>query len=447
MLTRHHLLYCLLALWLPCSGAQAALTIEITEGVPGALPIAVVPFGVEGQGAPPEDIGAIIAADLKRSGRFAPLPERDLLARPHEGREVNFRDWRVLGIEGLVVGRIRAMGAGQYTVQFQLFNVFQGTQLIGYSIPTSTADMRRTAHQISDIIYEKLTGERGAFNTRIAYIAVSGKPPAQTHSLQVSDADGHNPQSILNSKQPLLSPAWSPDGTRLAYVTFENKRAQIYIQEIASGKRELIASYPGLNGAPAWSPDGTRLALTLSKDGNPEIYVMSLAARTLQRLTSNLAIDTEPVWSPDGSALVFTSDRGGRPQLYRMSANGGEAARITFEGDYNARGVFSPDGKQLAMVHGTGGQYRIALLDLKTGAVRVLSDRTLDESPSFAPNGAIIIYATNEGTRGTLTAVSVDGRVRNRLLLQEGDVREAVWSPFGPRITLQTDTKPQSSNP
>lgn len=447
MLTRKNLMGWMLALWLPCFGAQAALTIEITEGVAGALPIAIVPFGVEGPGPAPEDIGAIIASDLKRSGRFAPLPEQDLLARPHEGRDVNFRDWRVLGVEGLVVGKLRPMGAGQYIVQFQLFNVFQGTQLAGYSIPSSTADLRRTAHQISDIIYEKLTGERGAFNTRIAYIAVAGKPPTQTYSLQVSDADGHNPQSILNSKQPLLSPAWSPDGTRLAYVTFENKRAQIYVQEILSGKRELIASYPGLNGAPAWSPDGTRLALTLSKDGNPEIYMMSVTARTLQRLTNNLAIDTEPSWSPDGSTLIFTSDRGGRPQLYRMSSNGGDAARITFEGDYNARGVFSPDGKQIAMVHGNGGQYRIALMELKTGGVRVLSDRSLDESPSFAPNGAIIIYATNEGTRGTLTSVSVDGRVRNRLLLQEGDVREAVWSPFGPRITLQTDSKPQPTNP
>ncbi|MDA1107431.1 MAG: Tol-Pal system beta propeller repeat protein TolB [Proteobacteria bacterium] len=443
MLNKQFLLVYALALWLPLGGAHAApLTIEITEGVPGALPIAVVPFGVEGQGAPPEDIGAIVAADLKRSGRFAPLAEQDLLARPHEGREVNFRDWRVLGVEGLAVGKVRATGAGQYTVQFQLFNVFQATQLAGYTIPATSAELRRTAHRISDIIYEKLTGEPGAFNTRIAYVTAAGKAPAQTYSLQVADADGHNPQPILNSRQPLLSPAWSPDDTRLAYVSFENKRAQIYIQEIATGKRELIASYPGLNSAPAWSPDGTRLALTLSKDGNPEIYVLSLAAKTLQRLTSNLAIDTEPVWSPDGSALVFTSDRGGRPQLYRMSVNGGDASRITFAGDYNARGVFSPDGKQLAMVHGTGGQYRIALMELKTGALRVLSDRTLDESPSFAPNGAMIIYATNENNRGTLAAVSVDGRVHNRLVLQEGDVREAVWSPFSRRIMLQPDPKP-----
>lgn len=431
------------ALWLPLGAAHAApLTIEITEGVPGALPIAVVPFGSEGQGVPPEDIGAIVAADLKRSGRFAPLAEQDMLARPHEGREVNFRDWRALGVEGLAVGKVRATGAGQYTVQFQLFNVFQATQLAGYTIPATSAELRRTAHQISDIIYEKLTGEPGAFNTRIAYVTAAGKAPAQTYSLQVADADGHNPRTILNSKQPLLSPAWSPDGTRLAYVSFENKRAQIYIQEIATGKRELIASYPGLNGAPAWSPDGARIALTLSKDGNPEIYVLGLAAKTLQRLTSNPAIDTEPVWSPDGSTLVFTSDRGGRPQLYRMPVNGGEASRITFAGDYNARGVFSPDGKQLAMVHGTGGQYRIALMELKTGALRVLSDRTLDESPSFAPNGAMIIYATNENNRGTLAAVSVDGRVHNRLVLQEGDVREAVWSPLGRRIMLQPDPKP-----
>ncbi len=418
--------------------ARAALTIEITGGAEGALPIAVVPFGIEGQGLPPEDISAIVTNNLKRSGRFAPLPEKDLLARPHQGSEVNFRDWRALGSNYLVVGKVRAAPGGQYSVQFELLDVFRGARITGYTIHSGAQELRRTAHQISDIIYEKLTGQAGAFNTRIAYVIVSAiAPKQQSYALQVADADGHNPQTILTSKQPLLSPAWSPDGTRLAYLSFENKRAQIYIQEVASGKRELLTSFPGLNGAPAWSPDGTRLALTLSKDGNPEIYVMNLASKVLERLTSNPAIDTEPVWSPDGARIVFTSDRGGKPQLYMMSVTGGNAQRITFEGDYNARGRYSPDGKLLAMVHGARGQYRIAVLDLETKALRVLTDRTLDESPSFAPNGAMIIYATNEGSKGVLAAVSVDGRVRQRLLLTEGDVREAVWSPFGRRLILQ----------
>jgi len=418
--------------------AQAALTIEITGGAEGALPIAIVPFGVEGQGLPPENVSAIVTNNLKRSGRFAPLPEKDLLARPHQGSEVNFRDWRALGSDYLVVGKVRATAGGQYNVQFELFDVFRGARITGYSIPAGAQELRRAAHQISDIIYEKLTGQPGAFNTRIAYVTVSNvAPKQQSYALQVADADGYNPQTILTSKQPLLSPAWSPDGTRLAYLSFENKRAQIYIQEVASGKRELLASFPGLNGAPAWSPDGTRLALTLSKDGNPEIYVMNLASKILERLTSNPAIDTEAAWSPDGQRIVFTSDRGGKPQLYVMPAGGGNAQRITFEGDYNARGRYSPDGKLLAMVHGARGQYRIALLDLETRALRVLTDRTLDESPSFAPNGAMIIYATHDGKKGVLAAVSVDGRVQQRLLLQEGDVREAAWSPFGRRLILQ----------
>lgn len=420
-------LACVIALLAPA--AHAALTIEITEGVEGALPIAIVPFGLEG-GTPPEDISAIVAADLKRSGRFAPLPERDLLARPHESGQVNFADWRVLGTDNLVIGKVRAVGPGQYAVQFKLFDVFRGAELTGYNFTAGAQELRTVAHQISDIIYETLTGERGAFNTRIAYITASPiVKKSRTYMLQVADSDGFNAQTIMTSKQPVLSPAWSPDGTRLAYLSFENRRPQIFIQDIASGRRELLASYPGLNGAPAWSPDGRRLALTLSKDGNPEIYVLNLASKALTRLTTNPAIDTEPAWSPDGTTIVFTSDRGGRPQLYKMSAEGGNAQRVTFQGDYNARGRFSPNGELLAMVQGQGGAYRIAVLDLKTGESRTLTGRALDESPSFAPNGSMIIYATNNA-QGELAAVSIDGRVHQRLAVQEGDVREPAWSPF-----------------
>lgn len=429
-------LICILSLLLPLGSATAALTINITEGVEGALPIAIVPFGQET--AVPEDIAAIVASDLRRSGRFAPLPERDLLARPHAAAEVNFGDWRALGTDNLVVGNIRAIGPGQYEVRFELFDVFRGAQLTGYRFTSGAQELRTVAHQISDIIYETLTGQPGAFNTRIGYVTASGAKRGQTYSLQVADSDGYNSQTILTSKQPILSPAWSPDGTRLAYLSFENRRQQIYVQDVSSGRRDLVASYPGLNGAPAFSPDGRRLAMTLSKDGNPEIYVLNLASKALTRLTTNAAIDTEPTWSPDGNALVFTSDRGGRPQLYRMSSSGGTAQRITFEGDYNAKGVFSPNGDMLAMIQGQGSTYRIAVQNIQSGEVRVLTDRSLDESPSFAPNGSMILYATNEGAQGELAAVSIDGRVRQSLVLQEGDVREAVWSPFGRKLTVNS---------
>ena len=424
-----------LAVILPCGIAQAELTIEINKNTQTARPIAIVPFGVEGA-VPPQDVSKIVADDLRRSGVFAPLPDKDLLARPHQASEVDFADWKVLGADSLVVGKVQSAGGGQYRVQFQLFDIFRGAQLIGYSFNSPAQELRTVAHQISDLIYEQLTGERGAFDTRIAYVTASratGK--ARTYSLQVSDSDGFNPKTILSSKQPIVSPAWSPDGTRLAYVSFENRRAQIFVQDILNGRRDLVASYTGLNGAPAWSRDGRSLAMTLSKDGNPEIYVLDLSSKALRRLTTNPAIDTEPTWSPDGSTLVFTSDRGGRPQLYKMSSGGGNAQRVTFEGDYNARGVFSPNGQKLAMIQGQGNSYHIAVLDLASGAMQVLSDQSEDESPSFAPNGSMIIYAT--GSQGELAAVSVDGSVHQRLISQEGSVREAAWSPFGRKLDSQ----------
>ncbi len=420
----------ILVIALYAGAGQAALTIEITQGVEGALPIAVVPFGWEGAGAPPEDVAAVISADLHRCGRLSPLPVEDMLSRPHEGSRINFADWRLLGVDNIVVGRLRATETG-FEVRFQLYDVFRGTQKTGYSIRTTAKRLRFTAHQISDIIYETLLGEPGAFATRIAYVTeVRLTDGSRRYSLQVADADGHNPRPILSSRRPLMSPAWSPDGHRLAYVSFETGRPAIYIQDVASGRRQLISSYPGLNGAPAWSPDGHRLALVLSRSGSPDIWILDLDSRKLTRLTRSFAIDTEPVWSPDGSAIVFTSDRGGKPQLYRLSLRNGKVERLTFEGDYNARAAWSPNGKLLAMVHREQGQFHIAVMELATGALRVLTETPLDESPSFAPNGSMIIYATEMGNRGILSAVSVDGRVHQRLRLQEGDAREPAWSPY-----------------
>ncbi len=418
--------------------ARAVLTIEITQGGEGAAPIAIVPFAWQGKGAPPLQLHGVVAADLQRSGAFNPLPEQDLIARPHRAADVKFADWRALNVDNVVVGSMQALPDGTYQVQFQLLDVYKRTQLAGYSIRSRQPDLRRTAHQISDIIFKALTGVPGAFDTRIAYITVTGNRKAQKlYRLAVADADGFNEQVIFESRQPLMSPAWHPNGKQLAYVSFSNGRSEIYLQNLLSGRTEKLASFRGINSAPAFSPDGSRLAMTLSKDGNPEIYVMDLANRRLQRITRNYAIDTEPAWMPDGTALVFTSDRGGSPQIYRVgvtrSGVAGRPERLTFEGRYNARPAVSPDGRHLAMVHREDGKFRIAVQELDTGHYRVLTRSRLDESPSFAPNGSMIIYATEDNYRGVLAAVSVDGRAQQRLRLQTGDVREPAWSPYKPR--------------
>jgi TolB protein len=411
--------------------AYSDLTIEITQGMEGAIPIAVVPFGGnDTAGTGQENVAAIVASDLSRSGRFAPLPDRDMVSRPSDITQVNYQTWRMLNVDNMVIGKVTPAGPDRYNVQFQLLDVLRTRQLIGYSFAASRAELRRVAHHISDLIYEQLTGEKGAFNTQIAYITSTGTGTAKSYTLMVADSDGYSPQTILRSNQPLMSPAWSADGRQIAYVSFENKVAEIYIQDVASGSRRKVASFKGINGAPSWSPDGQRLALTLSQDGNPEIYVMELNSKALKRLTNSPAIDTEPVWSPDGKSIVFTSDRGGSPQLYKIAAWGGQPQRLTFDGKYNAGADFSPDGRKLAMVHGEDGAYRIAVLDLGTGLFRVLTDGRLDESPSFSPNGSMIIYATEAGNRGVLAAVSADGRFRQRLSLQAGNVRAPVWSPF-----------------
>ena len=411
--------------------AKSTLTIEITQSLDVGMPIAIVPFGWEGASKPPQDVSAVIEADLARSGHFRLLPRKDFLSAPHDNKEVIFKDWWLLKAEALVIGKLRQIGTDKYRAEFRLYDVFKETQLAGYEFDVPASGLRMVAHQFSDIIFEKLTGEPGVFNTRIAYITKEGVPRhGVMFRLQVADSDGYNPITILSSTEPLMSPAWSPDGKRLAYVSFEKKRTMLFVQNVTDSKRTLIAEFNGINSAPAWSPDGTRLALTLSKDGNAEIYVMRLADRSLTRITNNPAIDTEPAWSPDGQYLIFTSARSGGPQIFRVSAQGGTPQRLTFEGDYNARASYSPDGRMLTLITRAAGAYHTAVLDLKTAALQILTDTTLDESPSFAPNGRIILYATIVQGRGVLASVSSDGRVRQLLKLQDGDVREPAWSPF-----------------
>jgi len=411
--------------------SHATLTIKITQGIEGAQPIAVVPFAVgPGSPAPPQDIAQIISNDLTRSGRFSPLPVGDLPSRPSDASAVNFSDFRILGTPNLVIGKVRALADGRFKVEFRLFDVFRSAQLTGYELDARPDELRRIAHQISDIIYEALTGERGAFDTRIAYVTEMKTGGKSVYALNVADSDGLNPQVVLESKAPILSPAWSTDGRLLAYVSFEGGRPRIFAQNLATGTRQVVAAFPGLNGAPAWAPDGKHMAMTLSKDGNAEIYVMNIETRVLRRLTTGAAIDTEPAWAPDGKSLVFTSDRGGTPQIYRIPAAGGRATRLTFEGKYNSRATFAPDGKSIALIHGSKGAFRTAVLDLENKALRVLTKTTLDESPSFAPNGSMLLYATSGDRGGTLAGVSTDGRVRQELETQQGDVREPAWSPF-----------------
>lgn len=417
----------------PFHAANAVLQIEVKKGVEAGIPIAIVPFVHQGV-APPHNISDIVEADLVRSGRFQSLPHSDFLSRPSDHTQVQYKDWRLIKAEVLVVGEIKGVSNDQFQVQFQFFDVFKSRQLGGFRYTVRNDQVRKLAHQISDIIYEKLLGQRGAFDTRIAYVTAQRASTGVNYFLKIADSDGYNPQNVLESKEPILSPAWSPDGLRLAYVTFENRRSNVYVQRIRDGGRTKIADFKGLNSAPAWSPDGGRLAMTLSKDGNTEIYVLNLGSKQIIRLTRHHAIDTEPGWSPDGRYLVFTSDRSGKPQIYRVPAAGGQAERQTFEGKYNARASYSPDGKRLVMVTNQGGGFRIAVLYLANRALQVLTDSPLAESPSFAPNGAMILYATQYQGRGVLAGVSSDGRVQQLLKFQQGDVREPAWSPYNSRL-------------
>lgn len=420
----------LLCLWLAStSNVFAVIEIEITQGGESAIPIAIVPFGWKGSGNPPEDIAAIVASDLQRSGNFSPFNREDLIGNPVSGDKPRYGNWRIAGAEFLLIGAINKSGSN-YGVEFQLFDVSQQKLLTGFNFQVTDQTLRNAAHQIADEVYEEVLGIRGSFNTQIAFVSVERVAGKKTYKLQLADADGQNPQAMLTSPRPILSPAWAPDGIRIAYVSFENRnRSAIYVQDRQQGSRKKVISKAGINGAPSWSPDGQRLAVTLSFEGNPDIYILNVDSGQTRRITQSPAIDTEAVWADD-QTLIFTSNRSGGPQLYEVSASGGRATRITFEGDYNASATVSADGQNIAFVHGSDIGFSIGALDRQSGFFQTLTDGSLDESPSFSPNGQMIIYATEKGGRGTLGAVSLDGSTAQSLSLDTGGVREPSWSPF-----------------
>jgi TolB protein len=410
--------------------AQADLSVEVTQGVDGATPIAVVPFKANSV-ALSEDVSKIISDDLGRSGFFKTMDRANMLGTPSQRSEVFFRDWRVSGNDYIVIGHMDPGANGQVQATVELYDVLKEQRVWGETVSGSADNLRDVAHYLADQIFEKITGLKGAFSTRIVYVTSEMKGPNNfSYKLIMSDSDGARPRTILQSKEPILSPAWSQDGSKLAYVSFESTRPAIYIQHLATGKRQKVQSFKGLNGSPAWSPDGNKLALVLSKDGNPEIYVLTLATGQLDRMTHHYGIDTEPTWSPDGQSLLFTSDRGGLPQIYSLNLPTRELKRLTYDGKYNSRGRLTQDGRFLTMVHQDGQGFHIAVQDLKTNRLDVLTNSSLDESPTIAPNGSIILYATKKGGKGVLAGVSLDGRVRFVMPNTQGEVREPAWSPY-----------------
>ncbi len=407
-------------------GARAELTIEIMGGAANQIPIAVVPFDASpAAGVQQNSISNIINADLKRSGLFRTLETRGVANQPHQVSDVKYSDWLGIQAQALTIGSIEPLPGNRMKVAFRLLDVLKQNQLLAMEFTITQSEQRMTAHKIADMIYEKLTGEKGVFATRISYVnKANGR-----YSLEVADADGFNPQTVVSSKEPLISPSWSPDGTKIAYVSFEKKKPVIYVQSLVSGQRYVLANFKGNNSAPAWSPDGTKLAIVLTYSANSQVYIINADGSGLKQLTYSSGIDTEPDWSPDGAYVYFTSNRGGGPQIYRIPSSGGDAKRVTFEGAYNVSPHVSPDGKLLTYIKQDSSGFRVAIQDIETGQVQIRSDTSQDESPSFAPNGRIILYATNVGGKGTLAAVSSDGRVKQRLTDAGGDVREPSWGP------------------
>jgi TolB protein len=406
---------------LAVTAAHAQLRVEVSGVGSSQLPIAVAMFADES--IAPQQVSAIIKDDLARSGYFKLIEVGGVIS---ETSAVNFGDWKSRGAEALVVGSVQRLSDGRFDVRYKLLDTIKSSTLSGISLANTAGNTRLTAHRIADDIYEKLIGVRGVFSTRLAYVTKAGNG----YRLEVADADGEGVQVAFVSNEPIISPAWSPDGTKIAYVSFEAKKPVVYVQNLITRERTVIANYKGSNSAPAWAPDGSKLAISLSRDGLTQIYTVNANGSGLQRLTTTSGIDTEPQFSADGQYIYFLSDRSGGPQIYRMSAGGGDAKRITFSGSYNITPRISPDGKTLAYISRREGKFQLYSLDLASGQELRLSDTTKDESPSFSPNGRYIMYATESGRRGSLAVVSVDGKVKQKLTVQTGDIREPTWGPF-----------------
>lgn len=413
-----------------CSSVSLAqLEIQVTRGIDNPTSIAVAPFAWDGLGAAPADFAQIIDSDLARSGQFSPVSRRDMLSLPTQAEDIFYRDWRAIAARYLVIGRV-SKGV-QLRIEFALYDVERGIELFSSQVGGPESEARMVAHRVADAIYEKLTGIEGAFATRLIYVSVTRNPEGKDfYRLTIADADGQRPIVLLEGRDPILAPSWSPDGKEVAYVSFESSRPAIYRQVLATGAREQLTNFRGLNNSPVWSPDGKSMALVLSKDGSPDIYLLDLETKQLTRLTRHYAIDTEPTWMPDGESLLFTSDRGGRPQIYRYMLATGKIERVTFEGRYNARARVAEDGRNVALVHQRDGRFHVAVFDLITERMTVLTETSLDESPSIAPNGSLVIYATKRGERSVLGAVAVDGGVKFSLPARSGSVQEPAWSPM-----------------
>lgn len=413
--------------------AWAILSLELNRGMAGAIPIAVVPFG--GSTAP-QDVSTIIASDLQMSGRFKVYGKNTLSEFPTDAQAVKTAYFRRLGADNVLVGKVNALPDGKFEVNFQLLDSATGQSdaniVLSKKYTVSASELRAVAHHISDVVFQQLTGVRGVFSTRLIYVVVQRAPQTPPrYILEVADIDGYNPRPLLSSPEPIMSPAWAPNGKQVAYVSFENRQAEIYFQNVTTGARQLLSRFPGINGAPAWSPDGRKLAIVLSKSGSPNIYVMDIGSHALTQLTSDFYINTEPSWSPDGNSLIFTSNRSGGPEIYEINLSTKATNRLTYDGDYNARGSYTPDGKHIAMIHKVSGIYHIGVLDLETGNTRVLTSAAGDSaSPSLAPNGSMILFDAHYGSRNMLGMVSADGRVELKLPARNGEAQDPAWSPF-----------------